>query len=430
MVARQSRARTLVSAIFTEIRAENITFMAGSIAYHAFVSLLPLLILLLSVASFIGNQSFEQAIFDVARAMLSQRAQETFIVEIRRSTRSTSISVVGGLVLLWGTLRIFRGLDTAFSDIYETEEENTLPNQIIDGIVVLIAVGMAIVVSGYLTDLVRLGNPRLNSLVGAGMAVFGLMLAFLPMYVMFPDTPVTLKEVIPGTLFTAVGLTVFKSLFGLYLQFSSRGDDGTIVGAIVVLLTWLYFSGLVILLGVVINAVLANRSRDINIQPVFGGESAPDPNHSEVSATRDQLVEAVESIEELLREHKEVRFGGGDDEISIPPPTHVIGDTETPLVFARGRPVRLELQWTPSPESDDGDGDGGGGGDGDGGGGGGGDGDSGGGGDGDGGGGDGDGGGGDDGGGGPNGGGPTPTDDGGEEDLEYDEDPYRETPER
>jgi membrane protein len=357
MGVRTSRARTLVSAIFTEIRAENITFMAGSIAYHAFVSLLPLLILLLSVASVIGNQSIEQAIFEVARAMLSQRAGETFIQEIRRSTQSTSVSLIGGLVLLWGTLRIFRGLDTAFSDIYETEEANTLPNQIFDGIVALVAVGMAIVVSGYVTDLVQISDPGLDFAVGSAVAVFGLVLAFLPMYAVFPDTSITLKEVLPGTLFAAVGLTTFKSLFGLYLQFSSRGDEGTIVGAIVVLLTWLYFSGLVILVGVVINAVLANRSLDVNVEPIFGGRTAPNPGGAKASATRDELVDAIERTEELLEDNDEVTFGGGDDEISIPAPTHVIGDTETPLVFSRGRPVRLELQWTPTPESEQDDGE-------------------------------------------------------------------------
>jgi membrane protein len=38
----------------------------------------------------------------------------------------------------------------------------------------------------------------------------------------------------------------------------------------VVLVTWLYFNGLVLLFGAVVNAVLTNRTRDVVIEPVLG----------------------------------------------------------------------------------------------------------------------------------------------------------------
>jgi len=350
MRARAERARTLASAVVTEVRAENVTFMAGSIAYHAFVSLLPLLLLLLAVATLVGDQSVERAIFAVAEAMLSRGAGEALVGELRSSTESTGLSLLGVVVLLWGTLRIFRGLDTAFSDIYETEATNTFLDQVSDGLVVLVAVGLAIVVVGSVGDLARTGVPALDRVLGGVLAVGGLSLAFLPMYYVFPDAEVTVAEVVPGTVFAAVGLATFETLFGLYLQLPSRTPDGDVVAGVVVLLTWLYFSGLVILLGAVLNAVLANRSRDVDVAPVFGGEPVAGRSGG-APASREELVDAVDRLEGLLAEDPEVRIAAGDSELTVPAPTHVVADTDAPMLLARGRPVRLELQWTPARAS-------------------------------------------------------------------------------
>jgi membrane protein len=357
MSSRRTRARTLLSGIYTEVRAENVTFMAGSIAYHAFVSLLPLLLLLLTVASLVGDRSIEQAIIAVASAMLSQGAGDVLVSELRSSTGATGVSALGVAVLLWGTLRIFRGLDTAFSDIYETEAANSFLDQILDGLVVLVGVAIAIVAAGYLQDLVVTGMQQVDYVVGGVAAVAGIALAFYPMYYVFPDADLTVPEALPGSVFAGVGLATFESLFGLYLQFSSKSPDANIVTGVVVLLTWLYFSGLIVLTGAVVNAVLGNRSQDVNVVPVFGTNGTTDDGHAVTAASRDTLVEAVEAIDGLFAEHEEVRFGAGGDETTLPAPNHVIKDADASLLSS-GRPVKLELQWTPAPDAgadDDGD---------------------------------------------------------------------------
>lgn len=86
---------------------------------------------------------------------------------------------------------------------------------------VFVAFAGAIVVAASLRGFVPEGSGPLATLAGRVALIAGLSVALLPMYYVFPDTDVTLVEVLPGTVFAAVGLTLFESLFGLYVSWSS-----------------------------------------------------------------------------------------------------------------------------------------------------------------------------------------------------------------
>ena len=85
---------------------------------------------------------------------------------------------------IWGTLKIFRGLDTAFSEIYETMAESSFPGKLVNGVIVLVAVVIAIVTTVGVTALfARLTNVIHDiSTVTPLVLLFGLVAAFLPMY--------------------------------------------------------------------------------------------------------------------------------------------------------------------------------------------------------------------------------------------------------
>jgi len=122
---RFSRARTaeVLRALVHEIRAERLTFMAGSIAYHAFLSILPLLLLVLTFVQRMENVTLRASIVGIMEAVLT--AQASGVIQQGLTEADASVSLLGVGFLLWGSLRIFRGLDTAFSDIYETGASNT-----------------------------------------------------------------------------------------------------------------------------------------------------------------------------------------------------------------------------------------------------------------------------------------------------------------
>jgi membrane protein len=325
-------------AIVHETRVEKIPFLAGSIAYHAFVSLLPLFALLLYIATGLGNASMEAGLIRLSRSIFTEGSQEVLIAEMRDASQSSGLSVLGIVVLIWGTLRIFRGLDTAFSDIYETEAENSFLDQLTDGVLVLVTFAVAILFAIVIYRVVP--TEGVFSVVEPIVVVVGLTIVLLPMYYVFPDADVSVPEILPGTVFAGICLTAFQAGFRLYV---STGEQN-VVGGILLLLTWLYVSGLVILLGVVINAVLSNRSADVSIRPVIGGVS---PLENTDRWTKTELQHALSTLDARITSRTALGIAIDGETIDLPPPSRMEIATENSL-FGQGiEETTLTLRWTP-----------------------------------------------------------------------------------
>ncbi|GAA0249459.1 YihY/virulence factor BrkB family protein [Haladaptatus pallidirubidus] len=95
--------------------------------------------------------------------------------------------------------------------------------------------------------------------------VVALVISFFPMYYLFPSVETTPRGVLPGTVFAAVGWTALQGLFQIYVQVVGSSASG-VLGAVLLLVTWLYFSGLVLLIGAVLNAVLSHRTETADKQ--------------------------------------------------------------------------------------------------------------------------------------------------------------------
>ncbi|WP_254279380.1 YihY/virulence factor BrkB family protein [Haloarcula marina] len=345
---RVSRARVeeVLLAIVHEVRAEKVTFLAGSIAYHAFLSILPLLLLLLAVLQRTENLALRDSIVGIMQLVLTQQASD--VIQQGLTEADASISILGIVILVWGALRIFRGLDTAFSDIYETERSNTFLDQLSDGILLLVTVGIAIIAASLVGNAISLdGDGLLTTLLRGALTTAGLFVVFYPMYYIFPDTDCSLVEVVPGTVFAAVGIAVAQVLF---TTFKAGSAGGNLVASIVLLLTWLYVVGLVILLGVAINAVLSNRSGDVDIDPVLGGVPRR-KGDGLTTVDRKALLADLDELATLLRERDDpmtVRVAGEEFEIASPETARIESST---AVFGLDDSVGLTLRWWPDTDA-------------------------------------------------------------------------------
>lgn len=273
-----NRATSVLRAIFTEFRNEKISFMAGSIAYSAFVSLLPLLLLALLVATAVGGQALADNILGLTRQYLTPAAQELVTDALTQAAaQRAGFSILGFVVLLWSVLKVFRGLDVAFSSLYHTPKKNSIVDQVKDGLIVLGGIGIGVIAMvGAGVVVALLPEIPYIGVVSSLILLVALTIAFLPIYYVFPDVDVSVGDVLPGTIFAAVGWTLLQRLFQIYTTFSSTNEVYGVIGAVILLITWMYFAALVLLLGAAINVVLSGHSEAARPPPNPNGERSPE----------------------------------------------------------------------------------------------------------------------------------------------------------
>ncbi len=288
MNPRLRRVVSLGRDIVREVREENIKFMAGSIAYHSFVSLLPVLLLLTVIVSTVGSETLARQLVRDIGSYLPASAN-IFLQNAISGAPSPGDSFVVVAVLLWGTFRIFRALDAAFADIYDVERKTSFAEEIKDGVVVLVALVLVVVTIGVTSATVSTpqGLPFDDYLV-EGLSVLVLGIAFLPMYYVFPNIDVGFGEVLPGVAIAAIGWQALHSVFHMYAQISAYNTSlyGTI-GNLLLVIVWLYVGSFVVLFGAAVNAVLAGRT---------GDASESDPERESTAEETDNGTEITETV--------------------------------------------------------------------------------------------------------------------------------------
>jgi len=298
----------------TAARSEQVTFLSAAVAYYAFVSLVPLVLLAVTVGTALGGESFVDEGLRLTDEFLTGTGQETVrdaLTGVRGRAGTTAASVV---LLAWSGLKLFRGLDVAFSQVYGVDEVESLPSQLADAAVVLVTVPVAVAaaaVVGVLAPALDL-VPFAGATSAATLAV-ALTVVFLPAYYVFPDVSgMTLRAAAPGAAFAAVGWTALAQGFRLYAETASLELYGVLGGALL-FVTMLYFGGIVITVGAVLNAVLSGRTDDDDDDDEDAGrareplDEAPDVAElgAEVGALREELDAKTVSRGDLEAELKQ-----------------------------------------------------------------------------------------------------------------------------
>ena len=259
---------TVVRLLVSEIQEKRITFIAASLAYYAFISLFPLLLFLLAVASLITGDAITTVIITFAEGILTPAGQQETVEALTDQSNATGIIGIGAIFLVWSALKIFRGIDIAFSDVYGTAGPEGIVDQVRDAVITLGAIILAIIVTIVIGAVLSFFQLRallgvvapewIVGLVGSVLSLSSLALALYPLYYFLPSGDVNFREALPGAIFTALGWTLFQTIFRFYAANAGNPAYGIIGGALL-LATLLYFGSLILLLGVALNAILAGR---------------------------------------------------------------------------------------------------------------------------------------------------------------------------
>ncbi|WP_330631266.1 YihY/virulence factor BrkB family protein [Halocatena halophila] len=260
--------RRLIETITTIVRGVSetqVTFIAASLAYYAFISLIPLLMLSIAVGTALGGNRFRSAIAAPVTDAVGPGAGALITSALTQSGHA-SATIVGLIVLLWSSLKLFRGLSVAFATVYDADSNPGLLSQVFDGLVTLVLVAVGIVLTVALGTAIATANYSITlfgidflGTAGGIVNLLGLTLVLLPLYYFLPATAITITEALPGAIWGALGWTLLQTVFRIYATHTSKYAAYGVLGGVLLLVTFLYFGALVLLIGVVINATLAGE---------------------------------------------------------------------------------------------------------------------------------------------------------------------------
>ncbi len=290
---------------------DNLTGLAGMVAYNLLCSVFPVALIALFVAGqILSSPELERSVLADLQELFPS-ATETTLTDALREVResSTTAGIIALVASLWVGTAFWGALDTAFCRIYELPCRTWVRQKLFGlamlGLVLLFfaaTVAMPAVQSLLLANKEDLpfGLSDRDALytitLAAGFVIiFG---ALCTIYRTVPNTAVAWHGVWPGALGATLAIGVVDYGFPFYLSNVSvlAGLRTTIVFVLIVLI-WFYLLAIIILAGGVVNELRLERQRAGTLANV------PDPKTEELR---------LEQVEKERQEH--ARADQADDE--------------------------------------------------------------------------------------------------------------------
>lgn len=244
--------------VFVRARESELSFLAGSVAFFAFVSIIPAMLLVVAVGTALWSEELATRAVSLIASYLSGEGARVVREALVDSPGGVGASIVGVVGLLWSTLKVFRAIDLAFDRVYGVEKTSPLWRQLVNGAVVVVTIGVGIALLLTVQTVVeRLAGDLPAGLVSVPLLVGGLLVALAPLYYVMPPRPVTVREIVPGTVTAVVGLIALRQGFRAYTAVAGEYQAYGVLGAALLFLLWLYFGSLVLLVGAVVNVAVA-----------------------------------------------------------------------------------------------------------------------------------------------------------------------------
>jgi len=267
--------------VFHEVADDDILGQAAKVAYFMFTSLPPALLVIFALTSIFGGEPLAESIARRMDALLPGSIDDpnsaaafvaTFINDVVTETAPAPLSI--GLILgLWAASAVFTALANALNQVFDvTEDRSWLKRRVValgvmTGFLILFLGGSISLIAGpQISAALDLGGATdlawdvLQWPLGFVFVTSGLFLIynFLPNC----DLSEFRIQLLKGSAI-ATGLWLVATLgFRIYIaNFGSYGETYGFVGAILVLLLWMYLTAIVILVGGEVASELARTER-------------------------------------------------------------------------------------------------------------------------------------------------------------------------
>ena len=258
----------LLRETFQQWQEDKASRIAAALAYYAVFSISPLLVIAIAIAgAFFGEQNARIQITEQLTHLVGEDGVKPILLALNNMSQPEIRGVASSIsvgVLILGASGIFAQLQDALNTVWKVKPhpgQGILPflRKRLASFLMVLAIGFLLMLSLLLST--AIGTARkygmdilpgstivwsnLNSVFSLGLLtfLFGLMFKYVP------DVKIAWKDVIVGSVITAVLFLFGRFLLGVYFDRGSLGSAYGAAGSLIVFLAWVYYSAQIVLLG-------------------------------------------------------------------------------------------------------------------------------------------------------------------------------------
>jgi membrane protein len=253
---------------------DNISFLAGGIAFNLLLAAVPFTLLLLSGLGYLLNESPEQSSSTVwgfidnlmpPHAATSDEQLHTILDGVIKARGS--VGLFGAIAFIWFSTRLFGTLRSVLGEVFDIEQGlDFIKGKLFDIKITVLSTVLFVayaVLSAYLKIATSKGLAALSTVgfkssirirleywLGNALALVFITGMFFALYKFLPSRKIRWQPALVGALFTSVLFELAKQLFTTYVGRFNPGSlyAGTLYG-IVIVVFWVYYAALIFILG-------------------------------------------------------------------------------------------------------------------------------------------------------------------------------------
>jgi membrane protein len=268
---------SLIGRVWRNILSTDVLGLAAQTAYYFFFSLFPLLLFTAPVISLVGDK--QQTVSIIMQGIARSVPPDAYLLiqgvvnDVVFAKNAPGVLSAGALLTLWAGSNVFSALSDALNHAFAVAETRPWWKRMLISSAFVIGAGVV----GAIATMVFLDGENvvdaIAGFVGLGptarviwivlqfpiTAGFVTLLAWAVYYVL-PNLRLSSREAFIGAVVATASWIVVTLAFRLYVQhFGNYNKTYGTIGAVVVLLTWMYLTMLAVLSAGVLAAELHSR---------------------------------------------------------------------------------------------------------------------------------------------------------------------------
>jgi membrane protein len=272
------RFKNLFIECWNQFRSNRVLDQSAKLAFYFLLSIFPLMIFLVMILGLVLQsgpdlqETLTQYLSTVAPESASKLIKST-LDEITKSSSSAKLSFA--LVFTWWSasramLAIIEGINIAY-EIQETRswwKKYLLASVLTFGAILLNSLTIIILIYGgpltkFLLHYAGVNKflPELWPFVQWGVLLLLVLVVFNSIYRFAPNEQERHASLIPGTIVGVSTWLLASFGFKLYLNyFNNFSVTYGSIGAVIIMMLWFYYSGVSVLLGAIVNAIIRRNT--------------------------------------------------------------------------------------------------------------------------------------------------------------------------